>query len=65
MFDINQLKHKIQHGGIALSEALEQRVLNDQLTENDYEFLKRAFGDMRDLTKKIKNGEPIPAYEEE
>lgn len=52
MFDIKELKRKItEQDGIALSEALEHRIMNDELTERDYEFLKRAFGITRELSK--------------
>ena len=51
MFDIIELKDKIKKGEIALSYNLEQRILHDEMTEDDYKFVSRTFGFIRSLTK--------------
>lgn len=51
VFDIKELKDKITNGGIAVNEQLEQRILNDQMTDKDYEFISRVFGAIRTLRK--------------
>lgn len=51
MFDIKELKDKITNGGMALSLPLEQRILNDQMTEADHIFISKAFGTIRDIKK--------------
>lgn len=51
MYDIKQVKHMIEHGGVAVSESLQERIMNDQMTEQDHTFLARCFGTMRGITK--------------
>ena len=52
MFDIKELKEKIQNGGIALSHSLEERVMTNTMTDEDHKFLSRTINIMRDLSKK-------------
>lgn len=59
MYDVKDLKDKIINGGIALSIPLEQRILNDQMTEADHIFISKSLGLLRDIKK---NG--IPEYVE-
>ncbi|MDQ0062372.1 hypothetical protein [Paenibacillus harenae] len=51
MYDIKQVKDMIENGGIAVNEKLQERIMNDQMTEEDHAFVSRAFETMRGVTK--------------
>lgn len=51
MYDIKKVKDMIKHGGIALNESLEKRIMNDEMTESDHSFLSKNIGLMRDFNK--------------
>jgi hypothetical protein len=51
MFDIKQVKHMLVHGGLAVSDAVKDRILNDRMTEDDHKRLSNLFGIMRNINK--------------
>lgn len=52
MYDIKQVKEMIANGEITANESLERRILNDEMTESDHNFLAKNFKLLRDA----KNG---------
>lgn len=51
MYDVKQLKHMIEHGGISVNDRLQERIMNDQMTQQDHAFISKAFGTMRGINK--------------
>lgn len=51
MYDIKQLKQMIVDGKTAVSKNLEERIMNDQLSVADHEFLSKSFKSVRELKR--------------
>lgn len=54
MFNITELQHKVMTGGIAVDESLQNRIMNNQLTEDDYKFLDRSMNIKREAQAQIR-----------